>query len=173
MTGLRRLALVPLALVLSTHAVESQERLRDRDFQLGGSVASVAALSGAPASEAKTIHLRPALTQDLKWRSSIFVSGSTTVQTDPVEQIVFSFYNDQLFRLVVDDDRRRTEGMTDADMIEAASAVYGPIALPARNSFAGSCPDEEPGTSVARWGASEARTSQEKARPTNKAAFKP
>ena len=85
MTSLRTLALGALALLLSTHAVQGQDRSHYRDFPLGGSLPSVAALSGAPASEAKTIHERPALMQDLVWRPAYFVSGSTTAQTDPVQ----------------------------------------------------------------------------------------
>ncbi len=42
--------------------------------------------------------------------------------------IVFSFYNDQLFRVVVDYSQDWTAGMTDADIIEAISTLYGPLA---------------------------------------------
>ena len=58
------------------------------------------------------------------------MSGSTAPQNDPVQQIVFSFYNDQLFKLVVNYDRQRTDGLTDADMIEALSSWYGPPLKP-------------------------------------------
>jgi hypothetical protein len=44
-----------------------------------------------------------------------FPRGGLT-QTYPVELIVFRFYDDQLFKMIVDDDGRdRTEGMTEAD----------------------------------------------------------
>ena len=52
------------------------------------------------------------------------LSALITTQ-DPVDKIMFSFYNDHLFRLVVDYDRDRTIGMTDADMTAAISTVYG------------------------------------------------
>ena len=45
--------------------------------------------------------------------------------------MVFSFYADELFRIVVDYDRYETEGMTDGDFVEAISAAYGTAAKPA------------------------------------------
>jgi hypothetical protein len=33
--------------------------------------------------------------------------------------MTFSFYNDQLFKIVIDYDRDRNEGLKDADMIDA------------------------------------------------------
>jgi hypothetical protein len=78
---------------------------------------------------------------------------------DPVEQILFSFYNDQLFRVVVAYDRERTEGMTTADMIEGISSVYGaPLARSSRvPGRAASQLETESGSLVARWGDSEHR----------------
>ncbi len=133
---LHTVALGALAVSLSTAAVHGQDRSRYRAFQLGSSLASVATLSGAEASAASTIHERPVLMQDLQWRTPYFVSGSTftsgslPLQADSIQTILFSFYDDQLFRIVVDYDRQRTEGMTDADMIEAISAVYGAASQP-------------------------------------------
>ena len=90
---------------------------------------SVAALAKVPAAGAKTVHQRPSLIQELEWRQPYVMIGSTMTQTDPVQRIVFSFYDDQLFRLVISYDRRRTNGLTDADMIEALSATYGAALL--------------------------------------------
>jgi hypothetical protein len=70
-----------------------------------------------------------------------------------VEQMVFSFYNNQLFRIVVDYSHERTEGLTDADMIDAVSAMYGPsvkrVPGPVR---AASAVETESGSPLARWG---------------------
>jgi len=43
---------------------------------------------------------------------------------------VFSFYNDQLSKLVVDYDHDRTAGLTDTDLIDALSIEYGPRLKP-------------------------------------------
>jgi len=153
MITLRRLAIGALGLVLSTHALYGQAGPHYRAFQLGGNLASVSALAGVAATEAKVIHERPAVMQDLQWRRPYSSSGPTAVAPDSVQQIVFSFYNDQLFRLVIDYDRDRTEGLTDADMIEAISSAYGSESKPSPKSrVALSQLVEESGTRIARWG---------------------
>jgi hypothetical protein len=149
MTSARLLA-VGFAIVCSTHTLDGQGPSRYREFALGSDVATVSDLAGVYASKLKTIHQRPAVLQDLEWRPSRWNAGSTAASTDPVEQIVFSFYNDQLFRVVVDYAHDRTEGMTDADMIEAISSTYG---TPVKRIPAGASQVEvESGSVVARWG---------------------
>jgi hypothetical protein len=148
----RNCAIASLGFALSAQLLYGQSASQYREFQLGGDLASVSALSGVAVSEAKTVHQRPALLQDLPWRPR-YAFGATTPSPDPVQQIVFSFYNDQLFRLVIDYDRNRTEGMTDADMIEAISSAYGSTSkMPQNSRIAGSQLAEESGTRVARWG---------------------
>ena len=145
---------VASALVLSTGTLQSQDRSRYRDFQLGGGLSSISALSGVAASEARTIHLRPALMQELQWQRPYSSSQTTSAGTEAVKQIVFSFYNDQLSRMVVDYDYDRTAGMTDADMIDAISVEYGPRLTPGVkvSRVEPSRVEEESGTPVARWG---------------------
>jgi hypothetical protein len=100
--------------------------MRNAEMQLGSDLPSVSALANVAVSEAKTIHQRPAVIQELEWRRPYFVGGSTAPQNDPVQQIVFSFYDNQLSKMVVDYDHDRTDGMADADMIDAISTAYGP-----------------------------------------------
>jgi hypothetical protein len=150
----RTFAICAFAVLSVTHRVEAQGPVQYRDYALGSDLASVSDLSGVPASTAKTIHQRPEVLQDLQWRPSRWNLGSTAASTDPVEQIVFSFYNDRLFRVVVDYAHDRTEGMTDADMIEAISAVYGtPVKrAPGAVRVVASQLEVESGSPVARWG---------------------
>ena len=108
MTATRTFALI-LGFALSAQTLQAQDRSRYRDFQLGSDLRSVAALAKVPASEAKTIHQRPAVIQELEWRPPYFAGGSTAVQKEPVQRILFSFYDDQLFRLVINYDRQRTD----------------------------------------------------------------
>jgi hypothetical protein len=143
-----------LFILCSTHGLEAQDLSHYRNFELGSDLGSVSTGAGVAASEAKTIHQRPAVLQDLEYRPSHWLTGSAAASTDPVEQIAFSFYNDQLFRIVVDYGHERTEGMTGADMIEAISTVYGPrlpqtLRAPGR---AVSRLESESGSPVARWG---------------------
>ena len=73
-----------------------------------------------------------------------------------MEQILFSFYNDQLFRVVVDYGHGRTEGMTNDDMIAAISGEYGtPLAKRPGAVRAPSRVEIESGAAVARWGDAE------------------
>jgi hypothetical protein len=121
---LRSLAVAGLTLILSLTALHGQDRPHYRSFILGSGLSSVSAQIKGSAADATVVHNRPALIQHLLWRQPYFVASSNETQTDPVEQIAFSFYNDQLFRLVIAYDRQRTKGMTDADMIRALSDAY-------------------------------------------------
>jgi hypothetical protein len=123
MTGTRTLA-IGVGVFLLAQAAQSQDRTLYRAYRLGNDLTSVAALAKVPVAGAKTVHQRPSLIQELEWRQPYVMGGSAT-QSDPVQRIVFSFYDDQLFRLVISYDRQRTNGLTDADMIEALSATYG------------------------------------------------
>jgi hypothetical protein len=142
------------AIVGLTSGIHGQKLAQYRDFALGSDLASVSALAGIDPADAKIIHQRPAVLQDLEWRPSRWIAGSNAASTDPVEKIVFSFYNDQLFRVLVDYGADRTEGMTSADMVEAVSAVYGVrVARSSRETArAPSQLESESGSSLARWG---------------------
>jgi hypothetical protein len=153
MTYARALAIAVVGLGLSSQVLYGQELSRYRQFQLGSSVASVLMATGVPATSVKVLHERPALLQDIEWRPSRWVTGSVAASTDPVDQMRFSFYDDQLFRIVIDYSRERTVGLTDADLIEAVSTVYGRAVALSRNA-AGRVPsrlDSESGAVIARW----------------------
>src|SRR4029079_2539556 len=121
----RMLGICAFGIVCSTPAVGGQGLSRYRNFELGSDVASISGLAGIASSDAKLIHQRPAVLQDLEWRPSRWTGSTAATDPDPVEQILFSFYDDQLFRIVIDYDHERTEGLTPADMVEAISTVYG------------------------------------------------
>jgi hypothetical protein len=132
--------------------VRAQTVARYRAYELGSRLAAVADMAGVKASSAKVVHERPALIQTLEWTRPFAFSDDANASKEPVEQIVFSFYNDQLFQIAVDYDRHRTEGMTDADMIAALSAVYGATVTPSsKEQRAGAIVSAEYGTRIARW----------------------
>ena len=128
------IALSTCLFIMAAQSVDAQEGVRYRDFALGSDVATVAKLAGAPLSDVKLVHERPAVMQELEWRPR-YVSGDMTRQTDPVKLMVFRFYEGQLVSVTVDYDRYKTEGMSDADMIDAITSAYGPVSkvLPAPN----------------------------------------
>lgn len=131
MTTRRALVLGVSAVLLGAQSLYAQDFSRYRDFQLGGTLASVSVASGASPTDVTSIHQRPAVLQQLRWRPA-FVSAQGT-EADPVREIVFSFYNDELFLIVVDYDRRRIEGLVDADFVEAISETYGRPVLVGRH----------------------------------------
>jgi len=153
MINVRALATSALAIILSTLALHGQDRSRYRDFPLGATVASISNLAGVDASAAKPIHLRPALMQELEWQRPYSLSGTTPAAMDPVSQIVFCFYENQLSKMVIDYDRHRTAGMTDADVIDALTTQYGPPVKGVKtNRATASQVEQESGTPIARWG---------------------
>jgi hypothetical protein len=107
----------------SAQAISAQDLSRYRAYALESSVDMVAAASGARPAEVQTIHERPAKIQELQWRAPYVSPGSST--RDPVRDVAFTFFNDALYQVVVTYDRDRTEGLTDADLIESLSASYG------------------------------------------------
>ena len=119
---------LPFQVDPSVAMTSAQDLSRYRGFQLGMDLFAAARQAGVNVSEARVIHQRPAVIQELKWRP-IGSLGSSS-QADPVEEALFSFYNGELFRIVVNYDRYRTEGLTDEDMVDAISAKYGTATRP-------------------------------------------
>ena len=97
---------------------------RYRDFQFGTDLAAVAKQTARDPSQVKVIDSRPALVQEIALAPAVRSAPRPT--TDSVQEVVFTFFNGELFRIVVNYDRYETEGMTAGDMVEAISATYGP-----------------------------------------------
>ena len=80
--------------------------------------------------------------------------GRPAGRIDAVQEITFYFLDDQLFSVTVVYDARFVEGLTNMDIIDAVSAVYGPATLTAAASRgpAGPVPGAIDGsTALARW----------------------
>jgi hypothetical protein len=117
-----------VAVAFGAAPLVAQRLSQYRGYALGSSVASVVEISGARASDSRTLHERPARIQELEWRSPS--TRSATVAVDPVRDVLFSFYDDQLYRIVVTYDRERMDGLTNEDVVESISATYGAPLLP-------------------------------------------
>lgn len=96
-----------------------------RGFQFGTDLPTVTKQVGASVSQAKVIHSRPALIQELKWRPQ---SLGPSTQKESANEVVFSFYNGELYRIAISYDRYEIQGLTTDDIIEAVSTIYGPAA---------------------------------------------
>jgi hypothetical protein len=152
----RTLTLLVSVLSLSAPLVHAQGLSQHRDMRLGSNLLVVAGAHGLSSKDAKTVHERPALIQNLEWRSKRFLNTSAATD-DPLSDITFSFYDDQLFRIVANYDRQRTEGLTDADLIEAMTTAYGaPLPLSAARTAKPSpqslrSENADDGQVIARW----------------------
>ena len=120
------LVIVFASTTFSAWTVSAQNLSTYREFRLGATLAATATQGGI-SPEPRVVHRRPALLQELMWQPPR--SADASQPPDSVRKVVFSFYNDELFRIVVDYDPRRTEGLTAADITEALSAKYGPAPL--------------------------------------------
>jgi hypothetical protein len=118
------LAATVAALVLTIVGVQAQDLSQYREFRLGNTLASVAKATGVAAGDVKSIQQRPARIEELRWRPSKPYNDKM-MPTEPVREVIFTFYNDQLFKIAVEYDRQRTEGLTDADLIDSISTRCG------------------------------------------------
>jgi hypothetical protein len=105
----------------------SQNLSMYREFRFGADLLAVAKQAHVKPSEARTIHERPAVIQELAGQAPYMRSS---LGADSVRDILFSFYNGELFRIVVTYDPERIAGMTAEDIVEAVSAKYGTATRP-------------------------------------------
>jgi hypothetical protein len=129
----------------------AQDLSKYRDFQLGMNLVAVAKQVEMKPSEARVIYQRPAVIQELEWRPQS--AAGSPGRPDPVKEILLGFYNGELYRIVVNYDQSRTEGLTDQDLIAGISARYGapttPVAQIISSSPAQVYSDSE--KVIARW----------------------
>jgi hypothetical protein len=119
---------ISLVMILfSTPLIHGQDLSKYRNFPFGTSLASVSKQIDQKPTEANLIHQRPALIQELTWWPPL---ASGTHRVEPVRQILFSFYNGELYRILVTYDRYVTEGITADAMVGTMSAKYGTATRP-------------------------------------------
>jgi hypothetical protein len=133
MSVTRRVALSALGVVLAMCTASATELSRYREFALGSSVETVTAVTQTAVRDLKTIHSRPALLQEVAWQPR-YMSGAPVADRGSINEIVFSFVDDQLFRMTVVYDRSRTSGLTNTDMIAALTDMYGAATSPTKAS---------------------------------------
>ena len=151
MINTRNLAISVCWLLLWTPLIYAQDLSRYREFQLGMNLLAVAKRSMPGRLKSRYIHQRPALIQELAWRPQRALGSSR--EAESVNEVLFNFYNGELFRMVVSYDQQRTEGLTDQDMIEAISATYGIATQPAAKIvlFSSSYIYNDSEKVIARW----------------------
>lgn len=140
--------------VTGVTAASAQDLTRYRNYELGSSLDHVIVETARRAQPPATLHARPAVIQELEWRTPY--PSQDDRQLDPVHGIVFGFYEGALYRMVVTYDRDRTEGVTATDIIQSLGDVYGgQIPAAARRR-----PLDYPNSSLlAQWESAEASVS--------------
>src|SRR2546421_8595464 len=124
MKTIRSSILCLVVLLLAAPLLRAQDLSKYRHFTLGMSLTKVLERTGQKMTDVKLIHGRPALVQEVNWWPPNL--PGTSYQSDTVEQILFSFYNGELYKISVTYDRTSTEGLTAEDMVKSISAKYGP-----------------------------------------------
>ena len=145
---LRAYSFSPAASLVLAPSIDALDLSSYREFQFGTSLPAVAKQIKMRPSDARVIHQRPAVIQELEWRLP-----QSAASTDSVEEVLFTFYNGDLFRMLVTYDHSRTEGLTDDDMVEAISAKYGIATRPAEKIvlFSSSQVYNDSEKVIARW----------------------
>ena len=125
---MRSVAVSLAMILLSAPAIHGQDLSKYRNFSFGMSFVELSKQVDSQPLQTKLIQKRPAVIQELTWwpRES---SGSSP-QAEPIWQVLFTFYNGELYRILVTYDRHATEGLGIEDMVEAISAKYGTATRP-------------------------------------------
>ena len=149
MTVVRILAMVSLGVVLSAGLGVAQSLSSYRVYTLESSLASIVKTSGARQADLTTLHVRPSSIQELEWRPPYIAPGNAPA--DPVRSVLFSFYDAQLYRVVVTYDRDRTQGLTDDDVLEFISHAYDALPMQARKGDKAPVAGSASTMIIARW----------------------
>jgi hypothetical protein len=130
MKTLRHTVTFLVMILLPAPLIYGQDLSKYRNFSLGMSLARVSKQIGTNSNGPSLIHERPAVIQEL---TSVSLSSSlrSSDQSDPAPQMIFGFYNGDLYRIEVSYDQRATDGLTAEDMVRAVSALYGTATRPA------------------------------------------
>jgi hypothetical protein len=147
----RYVAIAALVLATSAPMTAAQGRPHYRTYAMGDSLQAISRQIGQPVMDATSMPAAIGAVQELRWHAR-YVRRGTAPSGDPVDRLVFSFYEHRLFRIVVDYAPDRTEGMTEGDLVAAVSELYG---SPRRRTLATTeevqAPERPVETVIAQW----------------------
>ena len=120
-----RVSMMVCAGVMAVQAVSAAPVYsRYRGVSIGDSVSAAIASLHMTASDVAVVHARPAMIQQLTWRPNQFFTGGTGAP-EALAEMVLTFHLGRLARVVATYDRDRTEGLTNADLHDAFTTIYG------------------------------------------------
>jgi hypothetical protein len=124
MKTMRSAVLCFVVLLLTAPMLRAQDLSKYRNFSLGTNLAAVLKHTNQRSVDVKASHDGSLLFQELTWRPA---NGMGVVsRSESVDELVFSFYKGELYKMVVTYERASTEGLTADDMVKSISAKYGP-----------------------------------------------
>ena len=124
MKTMRSARLCFVVLLLTAPMLRAQDFSKYRNFSLGTNLAAVLKHTDQRLLDVKATHDGSLLFQELTWRPANGIGVS--YRSESVDELVFSFYKGELYKVVVIYDRASTEGLTADDMVKSISAKYGP-----------------------------------------------
>jgi hypothetical protein len=127
MKTIRSSILCLVVLLLAAPLLRAQDLSKYRHFTLGMNLTNLLKRTDQSVGDVKMIHSRPALIQEVTWWPPNI--SETSFRSDGVEQILFSFYNGELYKISVTYNPSFTEGLTEGDMVKSISAKYGPATI--------------------------------------------
>jgi hypothetical protein len=124
MKTMRSAVLCFVVLLLTAPMLRAQDLSKYRNFSLGTNLPTVLKHTNQRLVDVKATHDGSLLFQELTWRPA---NGMGVVsRSESVDELVFSFYKGELYKMVVTYERASTEGLTADDMVKSISAKYGP-----------------------------------------------
>jgi hypothetical protein len=111
-------------LLLTAPMLRAQDFSRYRNFSLGTNLATVLKHTELRLVDVKATHEGSLLFQELTWHPANGIG--VAYRSENVDDLVFSFYKGELYKMVVTYDRASTEGLTTDDIVKSISAKYGP-----------------------------------------------
>jgi hypothetical protein len=123
MTSMRSSMLCGI-LLLTAPMLRAQDFSKYRNFSLGTDLATIVKHTEQRSPDVKATHEGSLLFQELTWRPANGMGVSA--RSESVDELVFSFYKGELYKMVVTYDRASTEGLTADDMVKSVAAKYGP-----------------------------------------------
>jgi hypothetical protein len=124
MKAIRVLTLSLAVLFFAAPILQAQDLSKYREFSLGTNLATVLKHTDRKLADVNTTPGVPSRFQELTWWPPSL--PGTSYRTDSVEQVLFSFFNGELYKISVTYDQVSTEGLTTEDMVKSISAKYGP-----------------------------------------------
>ena len=111
-------------LLLTAPMLRAQDFSKYRNFSLGTNLAAVLKHTDQRLVDVKATHDGSLLFQELTWHPANGIGVS--YRSESVDELVFSFYKGELYKMLVTYERASTEGLTADDMVKSISAKYGP-----------------------------------------------